>query len=105
MDMLVIGDGTAAVGFALHIDSLQALEGLIPEAIKQGFPFLLVATDDRGQSVAAMVSAGVPLKFVYTTTERPKVDEERVRDFWKRIQQGRLELGIPAIDIDNMPQI
>ena len=103
MDTLVIGDGNASVGFALHIDSLQALEGLIPLAMKNGLPLLLVATDDRGQSTAAMASQGVPIKFVYTTTDRPELDQKRAEEFWHGIEAGRLELGIPAIDIDNMP--
>lgn len=105
MDMLVVKNGEATVGFALHVDTLLVLEQHIPRAIEQGLSFVLLAVDDRGQTTQARIGPEVPYKFLWERTDFPAIDEERSGQIWNAIETGVVGLQIPAIDIDNMPNL
>ncbi|RUP86724.1 hypothetical protein [Dermabacter sp. HSID17554] len=102
---MTVGSGESASHFALHIDTLVALEYVVPLVLKDKLGFMLAVHDDRGAMHAAMIGPGIPVRFVFHTSPRPKADEERVKTFLEHARSGRLDLQIPAVDVDNMPML
>lgn len=102
MDVMTVGSGESASHFALHSVTLRALEYVVGVAIKDDFGFVLAVYDDAGRSQSAVICRGTPVRFTLDGPREP-VDEQRFSQMLEHARNGRLELEIPAIDVDNMP--